>query len=500
MPPFQYQPFVSPYVQSISALLQAPGQIEAQRAQTVGNAQAQAAQASGQAYGNAAQQIGQIPQQMQAQKTAQLQQQDIAAQIKERQAIAADRQRTLETAQAGAAAIQASTGPDGTIDPEKAAGIWSQTHPEAAQAYLASVQKTKQTGLAIQEAQQKLQSAQQAQQQAMVNHAGELGAAGLQMMQSETPINARDHGLALVADALTNKLIDPPTAQQMVMRVASASPDDLKGIYQHFLDAAPAVKSRLVEEDLKKAETAKNLADAQKAGQPQPPKQYEVTVPGPNGQPLRKLVDGSTLQGGVPEYQKPDKGPQPKTQDALEQEYRTVLQRGLSSRSGGLGLEDQKVQTANHLIALMDQGLDAKTGSYNIPAPQLNEMALGLARLVSPNGNVGVELSHELNQRTAKGDVAGVVSYLTGTPVTGNTQDVIKMFRDAILRQGQVAEQNREGEMGYLRGLAPTDLEEPRRQALEKNSLNPLRQSRVATGPNGDRKLVVSLDGGKTWK
>lgn len=58
MPPFEYGGYRSPYVQSISALLEAPGQIEAQRAQTVGAAQARAAQQRGQAWGNAVQTAG----------------------------------------------------------------------------------------------------------------------------------------------------------------------------------------------------------------------------------------------------------------------------------------------------------------------------------------------------------------------------------------------------------------------------------------------------------
>ncbi len=37
------------------------------------------------------------------------------------------------------------------------------------------------------------------------------------------------------------------------------------------------------------------------------PKQYEVTVPGPNG-PVKKLVSEADLQKGIPEYQKPDSG------------------------------------------------------------------------------------------------------------------------------------------------------------------------------------------------
>lgn len=191
----------------------------------------------------------------------------------------------------------------------------------------------------------------------------------------------------------------------------------------------------------------------------------------------------------------------PKKQDDLEQEYRTVLARGLSSRSGGLGLEDSKVQQANHLMALLDQSFDAKTGNYNIPKVQQTELALGLARMMSPNGTVGIQLEKEINQATALGDLNKAITYITGTPQNGSTQDVVKMFRDSIQRQGETALQNREGEMAYLRGLAPTSLAEDRRKALEATSLNPLRQSRVIKNSStGERKIQVSVDGGATWK
>lgn len=187
-------------------------------------------------------------------------------------------------------------------------------------------------------------------------------------------------------------------------------------------------------------------------------------------------------------------------QNKLEQEYRTVLTRGLSSRSGGLGAEDAKVQQANHLISLLDQNYDPKTDTYNVPHVQQTELAMGLAKLVSPGGVVAQKTVDDINQATAKGDLAKALTYVTGTPFNGTTQDLVKMYRDSILRQGQTAMENREGEMRYLRGLAPTDLAEDRRKALEANTLNPLRQSRVATDAQGNRKLFVSIDGGVTWK
>src|SRR6185436_19329650 len=76
--------------------------------------------------------------------------------------------------------------------------------------------------------------------------------------------------------------------------------------------------------------------------------------------------------------QPPDKE---RPQDLLEKDYSTILARGLSSRSGGLGLEDAKVQQANHLLAMFEADYNPKTGQYDIPLVQQKEMALGLARL-----------------------------------------------------------------------------------------------------------------------
>lgn len=188
-------------------------------------------------------------------------------------------------------------------------------------------------------------------------------------------------------------------------------------------------------------------------------------------------------------------------QNKLEQEYRQVLTRGLSSRSGGLGGEDAKVQQANHLIALIDAAYDPKTNTYNIPRVQQTELAMGLAKLVSPGGVVAQKTVDDINQATAKGDIGKALTYITGTPFNGTTQDLVKMYRDSIVRQGEVAQTNREGEMAYLRGLAPTNLSEDRRKALEATSLNPLHQSRIIRNKStGERKLQVSTDGGVTWK
>lgn len=177
------------------------------------------------------------------------------------------------------------------------------------------------------------------------------------------------------------------------------------------------------------------------------------------------IPKGTAQPGDVPYTPSQNEGAQ---QSKYENQYRQVLQRTVSSRSGGLGLEDQKVNQALHLISIFDQNRDPKTGEYTIPKVLQMEVAMGLARLISPTGVVGEGTVNAINQRTAKGDLAGLVTYLTGTPVTGNTQDVFKMFKDSIERQGAVAESNRETYLDALRALAPTDLEEDRKTRMEQ--------------------------------
>ena len=190
-----------------------------------------------------------------------------------------------------------------------------------------------------------------------------------------------------------------------------------------------------------------------------------------------------------------------KNQQKFEKQYADTLKRGIAARSGGIGAEDAKVQQANHLTGMLDQFYDPKTGNYNIPTVQLNELALGLAKLTAPGGNAGVQMMQKFEQRTAKGDLAGALSYITGQPLSANTQAITKMLKESIERQGQIAQTNREGELNYLRNLAPTDLDPERRAKLESVSLNPLRTSRVIrNAKTGETKLQVSTDGGKTWQ
>lgn len=164
----------------------------------------------------------------------------------------------------------------------------------------------------------------------------------------------------------------------------------------------------------------------------------------------------------------------PKSQDELEQESRQVLQREFSSRSGGLGVEDGKVNQARHLLALLNQ-YEGK----NMPSQAYSELATGLASLIAPNGQIGIQMEQEFKQRTAQESLARGIAYLTGDPTLVNaTPDQLRtMLRDSITRQGNVAQKNRQTYLNEMIAMLPTQLNDARRAAIvgsvKPNRLDP---------------------------
>lgn len=190
-------------------------------------------------------------------------------------------------------------------------------------------------------------------------------------------------------------------------------------------------------------------------------------------------------------------GTSDKIQQKLEQEYRGILAKEVSSRSGTVGTEDAKVAQANHLASLMNQYYDSKSGNYNVPKSQYGELVLGLAGLLSKTGTPTDHQVESITQATAKGDIAKAIGYVTGSTPTGSSQAVLKNLADSIDRQARTAESNREAGLKVLRGLAPTDLEQARRDALEKNTLVPF-DGINGVGQQKPSGYVIPLPGGKS--
>lgn len=164
----------------------------------------------------------------------------------------------------------------------------------------------------------------------------------------------------------------------------------------------------------------------------------------------------------------------PKYQQKLEKQYQDMKLKALSNRSGGLGVEDGKVNQAIHIRNSINQRYDPKTDTYNIPPSLHAEYVIGLARLMSPSGVVAVETMNELRQRTMREGAANVLISMGFDPneVGGTTQSVAKFFVHQIDRQGEVAEQNRQGYMDYLHGQAPVDLKQETIAKHDKVGLN----------------------------
>ena len=189
-------------------------------------------------------------------------------------------------------------------------------------------------------------------------------------------------------------------------------------------------------------------------------------------------------------------------QDKLEKEERDRLDKVTSARSGGLGSQDAKVNQAIHLMGLMDQYKDGK-GNYNIPPAQYEELAIGLANLVSGGSAPTQSMIDGIKQRTAQGDLNGALTWATGHNFNGSTQDIFKNLRDSIERQGLFAEQQRDKYLKDFADTAPSRLQKSRLDHLTQTARGSsvkeyLKNEGSQMGP-GAEPPVQKMIGGKTY-
>lgn len=177
-----------------------------------------------------------------------------------------------------------------------------------------------------------------------------------------------------------------------------------------------------------------------------------------------------------------------KNQEALEQQGRAVILKETSNRSGGLGLQDAKVNQAIHLKALFDQYASTQMVTkttfvngrpvitkvpetvYNIPSSVYTELAMGVASLVSGTNTVAEGTINNIKQATAAGSIGKALTYATGTPYNGSTQAILKQLKDSVDRQGITAQSERQTYIDNLQSLLPTDLSSDRKAALLEGS------------------------------
>lgn len=165
----------------------------------------------------------------------------------------------------------------------------------------------------------------------------------------------------------------------------------------------------------------------------------------------------------------------------------STLKSELSNRSGGLGLQDAKVNQARHLKSMFDQYKVTKevpnVGSagqtlpgthtevvYNIPRSQYTELAMGLASLISPSNTVAEGTINKITQATAKGSLNQAITYATGQPQNGTTQAVLQNLKDSVDRQGSVAEDLRATYVNDLLERLPPGLSQENTESLAKSA------------------------------
>jgi hypothetical protein len=110
-------------------------------------------------------------------------------------------------------------------------------------------------------------------------------------------------------------------------------------------------------------------------------------------------------------------------------------------------LQDTKVTTANSAMVLLNHVIDPKTGKISnmksITPQFASELALNAARLVSPTGQVGIELQREFKQNTAAENLSKTLAYF-GLLSAGTTEQNLINIRNFIQREGKLAQKTRD--------------------------------------------------------
>lgn len=158
-------------------------------------------------------------------------------------------------------------------------------------------------------------------------------------------------------------------------------------------------------------------------------------------------------------------------QDKLEQAYRVLRTKALSNRSGGLGLQDAKVNAAVHARQLIDGATDPKTGQININQITNPELAMSLASLVSGGNAPALETIREMTPQSLQGYVKSQIGYLFGKPVDVLPQEWAQNLKHMIDRQALTSEALRDNYMEQLKSQRPTRLATERASQLESQDL-----------------------------
>jgi hypothetical protein len=427
MPPFRYEPFVNPYAPSVGELLAHQADAHAHAAEVIGQANARASEQTGAAWAGAAANIGNaVAGTIQRATDPRRQLETVQLQdLKDHrrgQAVVDALMRRGQTAPGEVGPQQDSyLTPEGLFDvPKLNQALSAQGLAHMAPDLLKGAEGINDSIL----------KHQQLQQQAASQHTlllGDLADGALKLAKLGMPLDkAMDF---VVQPAIATKRIQPQEYAQVRGQIAALPPDQQAQALTTFMDAAAKLdKGDTLAEGAIRAD---RYGRVEAAGAPKPPTKAGLAVAAAGGdaaaqtaldkltppknpptleeQLLTAKAKGdkvsedrilATLKDAATAKRDPTATAQlealrrltqqeaqarlddrdttsDKNQQKFEQQYRTVLVRAMSSRSGGIGAEDAKVQQANHLIGMLDQFFDATTGEFNIPRVQLNELALG---------------------------------------------------------------------------------------------------------------------------
>ncbi len=155
-------------------------------------------------------------------------------------------------------------------------------------------------------------------------------------------------------------------------------------------------------------------------------------------------------------------------QAKLEQEHATRLSKIYSNRSGGLGLQDAKVNAAIHSRELIEGARD-KDGSVHINQITSPELAMSLASLVSGGNAPAVETIKSMTPEALSGYIKSRIGFLFGKPVDVLPKAWVESLTHQLDRQGLTSEALRNQELTALKGLRPTRLDPTTAQTIENN-------------------------------
>jgi hypothetical protein len=296
-----------------------------------------------------------------------------------------------------------------------------------------------------------------------------------QLMQAMRQQGQPQQGPPLPGVGMGMKGQQPPASG---MGASSPDQSSLINSLMMQLDPESGIKAMYEQQDpYKRALTAQVNAETQ--AKLRPPKPANVFKPfGESPSQTGLLVDESTGEikdTGVKVAPKKNQdsldAKETARQDRLAKEYRDRVQKVVGARTGGLGMQDQKVDQAIHLRSMVNQSWNPQTKTYELPEMQQGELVMGLANLVSGSQVSNIEQLKAITPKTARGDMAHLISYWSGTPVTNQPQEMIKNLVTSIDRQGQVSEKLRDKYVKGLKNLRPKGLNQEEGDNIEGTEL-----------------------------